>query len=50
MDIWKVRLTNNNIKIAQGWGRTAWEALTDLERSLIDRKIDRNDGYRREKR
>lgn len=46
MDIWKVRMTNNNVKIAQGRGRTPREALTDLERSLEDRR----DGYKRRRR
>lgn len=46
MDIWKVKMTNNNTKIAQGLGKTPREALTDLERSLEERR----DGYRRRKK
>lgn len=46
MDIWKVRLLNNNVKIAQGHGRTPREALDDLDRSLSNR----GEKYRRKKR
>lgn len=46
MDIWKVKMMNNNTKIAQGSGRTARDALTDLEKSLENRR----DGYRRQKK
>jgi len=45
MDIWKVKMTNNNTKIAQGWGRTPREALDDLDRTLNER-----DGYRRRRK
>ncbi len=37
MDIWKVRMLNNNVKIAQGHGRSPREAMRDLEQSLEDR-------------
>lgn len=43
MDIWKVKLQVNNAKIAQGSGRTAGDALADLEKSLENRR----DGYQR---
>lgn len=43
MDIWKVKMLNNNTKIAQGSGRTARDALADLEKSLENRR----DGYTR---
>jgi hypothetical protein len=46
MDIWKVKLQVNNAKIAQGSGRTAGDALADLEKSLKNRR----DGYRRQKK
>jgi GTP cyclohydrolase III len=41
MDIWKVRMLNNNVKIAQGHGRTPREAMQDLERSLDERRNTR---------
>lgn len=46
MDIWKVRLMNNNVKVAQGHGRSPNEALDDLDKSLADR----GETYRRKKR
>ncbi|WP_265581758.1 hypothetical protein [Methanofollis aquaemaris] len=37
MDIWKAKLMNNNVKVAQGLGRTPHEALRDLEQSVNEK-------------
>jgi hypothetical protein len=46
MDNWKAKITANNTRVASGQGRTMDEALSNLEKTLKNRR----DGYPKSRR